>query len=303
MCSIVACHLCQLYGLPAAWVLNIGVQVFLMISGWLYGLRPDFSDIRNWYAKRLIRICIPYWIILTLTLILNALFASRYISIREAILCISCIKSGLVPNAAHLWYVSVMLLCYLLTPALSYLWRRKPWSIAPCCIALLCFGNQLVSEGIWCVDYIIGFILGRLVREGVDERYVLSFTVFVAGSGSLVLWIISLQTGVSVGTSLHLLGGPLLFSLFRLLLGSERYKPSNSLRSILRLNDSYSYEIYLVHQLLIIGDFSLALIFPSKPFLVIVLTIIWSLLAGITLHKIASPIQRFAAVLIGQREN
>ena len=53
MCSIVACHLCQLYGLPAAWVLNIGVQVFLMISGWLYGLRPDFSDIRNWYAKRL----------------------------------------------------------------------------------------------------------------------------------------------------------------------------------------------------------------------------------------------------------
>ena len=38
MVAIVACHICQANGLAAAWWLNAGVQVFLVISGYLYGV-------------------------------------------------------------------------------------------------------------------------------------------------------------------------------------------------------------------------------------------------------------------------
>lgn len=35
--AIVVCHLLQYSGSELAWWLNVGVQVFLCISGWLYG--------------------------------------------------------------------------------------------------------------------------------------------------------------------------------------------------------------------------------------------------------------------------
>ena len=37
MLSIIACHFCQYYNNEWAWWLNVGVQVFFIISGYLYG--------------------------------------------------------------------------------------------------------------------------------------------------------------------------------------------------------------------------------------------------------------------------
>ena len=180
MCSIVACHICQLYGLGIAWVLNIGVQVFLVISGWLYGMRPDVVDAGCWYIKRLLRICLPYWLVLIPLLVVDVFFATQVVTVKTVILSIAGVRSGSVPNAAHLWYISVMLLCYLVTPILSVLWRRLGlWPLVLFAFAFLFFGNCVVAQGIWCVDYVIAFILGRLVRDGFQEKKALSVTSIV----------------------------------------------------------------------------------------------------------------------------
>lgn len=292
MCSIVVCHLCQLYGLGIAWALNIGVQVFLVISGWLYGMRPDIGDIKNWYTKRLIRICVPYWLVLIPVLVIDHFFASGGVTIREVILSVSCIRSGLVPNAAHLWYISAMLFCYLLTPLLGRLWRLGPWTLILFWGVLLLVGGRIVSEGIWCVDYVIAFGMGRLVRDGLPERHVLGFASAAAGGGCLVLWVVDYLTGAFIYTGLHLLGGPLIFSGFRLLVGCNRFEPKELMKRVLKWGDSYSYEVYLVHQLLVLGDFSLSIFFPNSPVAVVSLVLVWSLLAGMVLHHVASPLQK-----------
>lgn len=289
MCSIVACHFCQLYGLAAAWSLNIGVQVFLVISGWLYGLRPNFDHFGRWYGKRLIRICVPYWLVLLPLLFADLLFASQALTAKTVFLSVCCIRSGVTPNGAHLWYISVILLCYLITPLLDLLWRRS-LALPSIGVALLFlfFGNRLVPGSIWCIDYLIAYALGRFVRDGVSEQRVLTGCIFTCGGGCLILLTGHMIFNVSLYTGLHLLGGPLIFSGLRLILHCERFVPSECLKSVLRWNDGCSYEVYLVHQILILGDFSLALVFPAIPILVIVLALIWSIAAGYCVHVLSS---------------
>ena len=46
MLMIIACHICQHYEIELAFWFNVGVQVFFMISGFLYGQK----DINNPFA-------------------------------------------------------------------------------------------------------------------------------------------------------------------------------------------------------------------------------------------------------------
>lgn len=39
MVMIIACHILQYYKLELAWWLNVGVQIFLIISGFLSGIK------------------------------------------------------------------------------------------------------------------------------------------------------------------------------------------------------------------------------------------------------------------------
>ena len=110
--------------------------------------------------------------------------------------------------------------------------------------------------------------------------------------GCLVLWVVDYLTGASIYTGLHLLGGPLIFSGFRLLVGCNRFEPKELMKRVLKWGDSYSYEVYLVHQLLVLGDFSLSIFFPNSPVAVVSLVLVWSLLAGMVLHHVASPLQK-----------
>ena len=59
MCSIVLCHFLQALDSNWAWVFNIGVQIFLLISGYLYGHKYIEGWI-SWFCKRFIRIYVPF---------------------------------------------------------------------------------------------------------------------------------------------------------------------------------------------------------------------------------------------------
>ena len=49
MLSIVSCHIFQYYGNFLAWWFNVGVQIFLCISGYLYG-QKDIGEITAFYV-------------------------------------------------------------------------------------------------------------------------------------------------------------------------------------------------------------------------------------------------------------
>lgn len=66
MIFIVTCHICQTYGNNWAYVFNIGVQTFLVLSGFLYGNKV-ITVWGNWIFGRINRVYFP---MLTLLLLL-----------------------------------------------------------------------------------------------------------------------------------------------------------------------------------------------------------------------------------------
>ena len=59
MFLIVICHLQQAYDNKWAWVFNVGVQVFLAISGWLYG-NKNIVNWGKWYKDKIMKLYVPY---------------------------------------------------------------------------------------------------------------------------------------------------------------------------------------------------------------------------------------------------
>lgn len=60
--AIVACHFLQYLDSRWAWVLNLGVQVFFFISGYLYGHKL-VTDWPAWFSRRIRKIYVPFIIV------------------------------------------------------------------------------------------------------------------------------------------------------------------------------------------------------------------------------------------------
>lgn len=63
MCMILLCHVFQEYGNELAWWFNVGVQIFLVISGFLYGGKR-FEQPLPILKKQFVKITLPYYVFL-----------------------------------------------------------------------------------------------------------------------------------------------------------------------------------------------------------------------------------------------
>ena len=59
MTAILVCHILQSYDNQWAWVLNVGVQIFLVLSGFLYG-HKNVDNWRIWFSSRLRKLYVPF---------------------------------------------------------------------------------------------------------------------------------------------------------------------------------------------------------------------------------------------------
>ncbi len=85
MLLIVVCHICQSYNTGWEYLLNIGVQIFFLISGVLHGLK-GIDNVRSWYRSKFIKIFVPYYIYLLCVLPIFALFTTNGISFRQTLI-------------------------------------------------------------------------------------------------------------------------------------------------------------------------------------------------------------------------
>lgn len=81
MMSIVICHILQTFDNNYAWVFNVGVQVFLVLSGFLYG-HKHIDDWKKWFIARFKKIYIPCLLFASLILIINAVTHEQPITVK-----------------------------------------------------------------------------------------------------------------------------------------------------------------------------------------------------------------------------
>ena len=75
MLSIILCHILQYFDNELAWWFNVGVQVFLFMSGFLYGKRATPSDDLKFIKKQFRKILIDYYVVVLPLLLATFLWA------------------------------------------------------------------------------------------------------------------------------------------------------------------------------------------------------------------------------------
>lgn len=305
MVLIILCHMTSYYGNEISRWLNVGVQVFFVISGFLYG-RKDISSPIVFLSRNFKKILIPYWVFLFVAIIVYALICPSelsFISILKSFFC-----AGTIKGLGHLWFVGYILFCYILTPYLY--WFRIQISNRPfnkkvaiyMCILLLFqlisffFDSYFEPDRVSC--YILGFFLADLLGDAFRKEYMLIkwsvvvMAILMCGveillkycSGILLLGWQDTAFRIFCRYSHMFLG----VSLFLLL---YRQFADTHYNYVLRLSDKYSYSVYLVHQLFILSPLSLMAIsnYRVMNWIVVVICI---LLSGFILKQTAGCFEK-----------
>ena len=107
MLMIISCHILQgLNNHMAQWV-NIGVQLFFFLSGFLYG-KKKIKDASDFYKKRLKKILIPYIIVFIIAISLEMIVLGHHYPMKKIIGCLLGF-GGIIGNISllsHTWFVT-----------------------------------------------------------------------------------------------------------------------------------------------------------------------------------------------------
>lgn len=309
---IISCHILQGLNIELAFWINVGVQIFFFMSGFLYGLKDNENlSIIKWYKKQFTKILLPLFILQIIILIIDHFLFNITYSKYQIIANMIGLGGfyGPFPILSHTWFVSYILICYLITPILYNIGfhSMKPYKafkllfiIALILIAFQYFKVTYINAA-WLYNYVLGFFFADYFIK--QKRNYKSFTSFIIsltiltliprlyiqyGNINLPNFIIDNQTylynwnHILIGTSLFII----MYSLFN--------KIKIPKLKILELSDKYSYFIYLTHQIFILNYLSI-LFFTKSLILNILLILFISILSGIILYLLTSLIKKLTS--------
>lgn len=263
---IFLCHYIQIIGKPViaqtAQFFNVGVFVFFMISGYLYGQRKiDKGALLNWYKKRIIKIFVPLYIVMIIIFIALYFQNVQVEPMRYLMYALNLQAFGTsIPGAAQLWFLTAIMLCYIITPLLQFLRENHSRKIL-CIIAVVYIALQLIMAlmgvsyvalyMIYIGIYIAAYFIFPLMLEQVTKKKVIVISilmivamlarimgkVFVDGT-YFYDYIIVLYTHTILGIWIILL-----VKYMYTLIG-ERLK-----REAIKHINKYTMEIYMVHMM------------------------------------------------------
>ena len=272
---IVTCHIMQYNNFVLAWWFNVGVQIFLCISGFLYG-QKIINDQIDFYKKNIFKLLVDYFVVIILIFIIHIFYIPEVFSIRYVFNII--ILWGFPVGGEHFWFVPYIIFCYIITPFLQNLTRKlfdkggeKSLIIGytiSFIVTIIVFSTFLpYFNSAWINCYLIGYLLGFMKHNNCNnfKFMCLIFSILAVLLNAMKIYVNYIykidMTGNSVFNTFssyaHLFLGVMLFVVMYFLFNKLFAKNKGILNKILDLSDKYSYDVYLVHQFFILGPLSL----------------------------------------------
>ena len=275
------------------------VQVFLFISGFLYGGKKPKS-IKGFYIKNFAKILTP-------ALVTVVVFGVAYLVFYLCGNLLPLSKPGqngtTLVMIGHFWFIYAILLCYLITPALHTIYdfhaygqgNKKRVSLLEVVIAIIIIANFFVStlgEQLMVISYVVGF----LFRKFKD------FTRF--NDSKIALVTISVISFLAAAVGCYLLSGHAythLFSLMReifcvvlgvsltVLVLSLTNATAGKANFVLKFSDKYSYTFFLTHQFFLVAGFA-TLIDTLPTWLFIIVALLFTILTAVIVDIISASI-------------
>ena len=283
MFLIILCHYVSWFP-SISWTgqfFNVGVPLFFIISGFLYGTKKILSK-RDFFIGRLKKIIIPLYVYYLLMSIILLVFDQggnyEYLQIIKVILCLQGFCGGNIGNiiSSHLWFISYILLCYILTPFLQKFKNR--YSICKIiitylmCMLLINIIILLINKPnflVWFIgvlSYILSYYIGGKVHKikynSTINLYMIIGTIFLLTIRIFAKLFLDIEGVLGnvysncIAIDLHCITA---FFIFLLLMSiCIQYFAKNDLFNIFMSKISkYSYDIYIVHYMFITGVLSI----------------------------------------------
>lgn len=307
MFCIILCHYFAFFeGFePVSQLLNVGVPIFFIISGFLYGQKRITSALQ-WYKKQFIKIIIPlytYYLISGLFLLAVGKFGElNFFEFLKQLLNLQGICGGEIGNiqTGHLWFITFILICYLITPLLQLLREKLNLLKVALLIVVVSFvwiaiilninNVYFISWFPGILSYIFAYYLAAYWKRDNKKLFVFCGSIVLAFCSVAIRLYVKrivdhgnealgqLYDCVFVPYSQCFLAFGLFFILFYTCLKVDRLIAS--LSKILKVFDRYSYYVYIVHYMFVEGVVALNL-FVDNIFIVsllfVLLTIVYSI--------------------------
>ena len=267
---IVMCHFFQYYNNFLAWHFNIGVQFFLIISGYLYGLRSEYTVQKVWDGIK--KILFDCYIFLFLMIVVSLIFHHRTDIGLESIWNFLILRQW-PPGCAHLWYIPLILFCYMISPFISLFvnnikkFNRIKQILLKICFlfvaTLIIFRFFTNFNSAWVVAYMGAFLFADEIKENRKSfiKFVLPLLIITSIAqlsnyikSEVVQGVLNRIFFYRRADTVRVLTAFTLFSVLYYGLSFIKFKDDIK---ILNITDKYSYDLYLAHQPVILGSFSL----------------------------------------------
>jgi len=303
MLSIILCHIFNVFSRLAflGQIFNVGVFTFLFVSGFLYG-KKNIDSVSNWLIKRAMRILIPMYIFMLF------LFGFRLIMLHqlEPLSYLAYFLNiqgfvGSVTGGDHLWFLTAIMICYLITPFLN---RIKPKVIAftkaELFVSLLVmvlvqvltsyFSNRLIGVYLgYVIVYVFAYFFSCLWNRNISNK---GFVIYTAMSiFALVLRVAVRQ--VADGSFLYanfiVIYTQAVFGIwiFICICYFKKIANSNIVSKIANHLEQVTFEIYIVHYMFIVGPLQVIRL-TQYTVVNIVLVLVLSYVSGVILHEICN---------------
>ena len=182
MLSIVFGHICSWKGINLDQLGGIGVEIFLFVSGYLYG-KKQIPDPKRWLVARLERVLVPFWVLsllLVAFLVISGMFERAFTQFWSTLLNLQGLNRIFyyIPEIGgtnlgglkHCWFLTVIMLCYVFVVLIKNSKLESVIDKHPGFSLLLAGIVQLVCVYVGVqLSYVIQFFIGYFYCR-VEER-------------------------------------------------------------------------------------------------------------------------------------
>ncbi len=319
MIFIVACHVMErddfstnVCGAHISWAFwfNVGVQMFLFISGFLYG-RKDKIDVVEFYKKGLPKLLIDYYVFIFGMLLI--IHVSPLMSIDKNGVIGLLTVSGTVPGLGHLWFMPTILLCYFLTPIIlpiiKAIDRYNNIGFFALSIVLIIVFHYTIKHyfSYFSPAYTNCFVIG-MIYSRVEPRkpiktillclLVIACFVIIPVQFRIDYWPHGdLPEFFSIRYSYFTQYGHCFLGIILVVLIRYLYRRLTMQRNTMLLDwsDKYSYDVYLVHHVFIQSAFA-CVQFISNRWIAIPLALLLTVLSSMLLRFISQFVKNVSTL-------
>ncbi len=279
------------------------VPIFLFISGFLYS-KKQIKDVKKFYFKNYVKILVPVILFFAIYFTIFLIFFIFNIKL-ELIEVVPCGKNAYI--FGHLWFIYAICLCYFFVPLINFFITNKTNKekliLFISFIILICLINIFLMAFCGSCSMFIPFLIGYFFKYlyekiGVKAKTALSILgllVFILSSvfhyylvnfiGNFKYFeLVKELTIVLMGVS---------FTVFLLISFEFLNKKDIKTQKLLNISDKYSFYLYIVHPIFMLGGLSAKKITNNiylAFFLVIIFTIGFSVILEFLTQKICNKV-------------